>query len=63
MKLSSLLCLSLLLGICSGVGHAVSFKYKRLGNPQDVQVRPEAGPATLKYRRPATLKADRRGPR
>jgi cyanophycinase len=47
MKLSSLLCLSLLLGICSGVGHAVSFKYKRLGNPQDVQVRPEAGIAMM----------------
>jgi len=47
MKLSRLLCLSLLLGICSGVGHAASFKYKRLGNPQDVRVRPEAGIAMM----------------
>ena len=47
MKLSTLLCLSLLLGICSGVGHAVSFKYMRLGNPQDLQTHPEAGIAMM----------------
>jgi cyanophycinase len=47
MKLSRLLWLALLLSIGSGVAGAATYKYKRLGSPQDVQSRPEAGVAMM----------------
>jgi cyanophycinase len=37
----------LLLGMCSGLAGAASYKYKRLGNPQDVQTNPQGGIAMM----------------
>jgi cyanophycinase len=47
MRLSEVLSQILLLGICSGVAVAASYKYKRLGNAQDAQAHAEAGIAMM----------------
>jgi cyanophycinase len=43
----NLLFLFLFLALGGGVATAASYKYKRLGNPQDAQIRPEAGIAMM----------------
>ena len=43
----SLALIVLLLEVCSGLAGAASYQYKRVGNPQDVQTRPEGGIAMM----------------
>jgi cyanophycinase len=47
MRLSTLPVLILLLAVGNGVAAAASYKYKRLGNPQDMQTHAEAGIAMM----------------
>ena len=43
----SLVLILLLLGICTALASAVSYQYKRLGNPKDAETRPEGGVAMM----------------
>ncbi|MGA3104002.1 MAG: cyanophycinase [Terriglobales bacterium] len=43
----SLVLILLLLGICTALASAASYQYKRLGNPKDVQTRPDGGVAMM----------------
>ncbi len=47
MNLANFLLLMLLLGVCTGVADAASYKYKRVGNREDLQTRADAGIAMM----------------